>query len=127
MNDEYIQENLDGGKTDHSQEGKEYNELFKQLDTIPESGLTPGFAHRVTARLEADKKTDPIRRWIIIVGSVLGVFIVGVFAVIGFGLNWGLPESSGLNLYLMFFSALIIIAVYTYFEKRSRPSLYDDQ
>lgn len=126
MNDDQLQEYLDSGNQEGPAFDKDYKDLFDALNETDHDLLSPGFAHRVTARLENKKSKDPIRKWTIVLAVVLGFSVLLAMLVIA-QVSWYLPNAQGVNLYLMFGLAGLLLFAYHFVERKRKRDLFHDQ
>ena len=125
MNDEELQEMMDNGDRPKGSVPEEYKKLFSFLDKTENDILSPGFAHRVTARIEEKQFRDPIRSWIIGLLVFMVLITVPILALVFSRVpNLRLPESGQVNLYVMFALTLFILALYSLIERRGRKDTF---
>lgn len=121
MNDDDIQRMLDEQPGYHlpgNEDVQAYKEMYGELGKLRNNPLPPGFAHRITAKIEKKETSD--RRLIVMI--VLGILAI---CVLGFGvLRIYLPEMpqirlyGGNSIYIFLLITLMMTTGYTILEKK---------
>lgn len=116
MNDDQLQEWLDKYRylpEKHGEEDELYPPLLKALGSQPTGLLSPGFAHRVTARLDhqAARSDRPLYVMIILSGLVLCVFAMAALAYFAGIPDVNLPAPAKPVIYL---TGIVLLLAFLY-------------
>jgi hypothetical protein len=129
MNDELIQKLLDEGHdleatSSPNDELTIYQKLYDMLNHHQSYTLSPGFAHRVTARLQPQKKEKSYKLIFPIVGGILAFVPVMIFVIGSFGESLSVTTHN-VQIALYFVLTLVITGLYRVIERKylSSPGL----
>ena len=122
MTDEELQELLDSDQPlpkETNTDMETYLRLYDALDSSVHSRLSPGFAHRVTARIKQDAVSDSKVYITLLLSALAMIVLAGVALIVLGGLSeFTLPGFTLQAIYLLSI-VLILSILYSRIEKKA--------
>ncbi len=121
MTDDQLQESLDSNAPMPAERDKEtvaYTRLFNALDSSMHSRLSPGFAHRVTARIDQARSSSK-NLYLVLIASTFTMILFSVLALAMLGgvSGFTLPPIAKQAMYL-FLIVVVLSIIYSRIEKK---------